>query len=108
MGRGAVEPTGFEIVQVEAGGGLAVAPVTEATGDTVNSCAGNPATGEAVCVSNDTNVYTVSAPPANTITTLTSSANDFAGFSGGECENCGASDQFQQRQSGRHYHGIHP
>jgi hypothetical protein len=81
--------TGFEIVQVEAGGGPAVAPVTEATGDTVNSCAGNPATGEAVCVSNDTNVYTVSAPPANTITTLTSSANDFAGFSGGECENCG-------------------
>jgi len=88
-GAWAVARTGFEVVQVETGGGPAVAPASIATTDAVNSCAGNPATGEAVCVSNDTNVYTVSAPPANTVTTSTSSANIQAGFSGGDCYNCG-------------------
>lgn len=79
--------TGLEIVQIENGGGGPVAPVSIPTTDNVNSCAGNPATGEAVCVANTTHVYHISA--TNTVTTLTSGANTFAGFSGGDCENCG-------------------
>lgn len=79
--------TGIEVVQVETGGGPVVPPVAITTTDGVNSCAGNPATGEAVCVANDTNVYHISA--TNAVTTLTSGASAFTGFSGGECENCG-------------------
>jgi hypothetical protein len=48
---------------------------------------GNPATGEGVCVANDTNVYHISA--SNTVKTLTSSANTTTSFSGGSCHNCG-------------------
>ena len=82
--------TGFEIVQVETGGGPAVAPVAKATAGTVNSCAGNPATGEAVCVDNGTTVYHVSSVAAgNTVTTLTSGSNGDSSFSGGECSDCG-------------------
>jgi hypothetical protein len=79
--------TGFEVVQVEAGGGPAVPPVSIVTPDDINSCAGNPATGEAVCVSNGASVYHVSA--SNAVTALTSGTTGLSGFSGGTCENCG-------------------
>lgn len=82
--------TGAQIVQVETGGGPAVPPVSVALPDYINSCAGNPATGDAVCVANDANVYHVRGVGAtNTFTALTSGANNYAGFSGGSCLNCG-------------------
>ena len=79
--------TGVKVVQLETGGGPVVAPTTVPTGQIVNSCAANPATGEAVCTANDTTVYTLTG---STLTnTLTSSSNTSASFSGGTCRNCG-------------------
>lgn len=80
---------GFEVVQLETGGGPVVAPVTIPTAGVINSCAGNPATGQGACVDNGTGVYLID--PTNTVTKLTSGANRFASFSGGTCENCGIS-----------------
>lgn len=79
--------TGIEVVQLETGGQPPFTPVSIPTTALVNSCAGNPATGEAVCVDNGTGVYHLDA--SNNVTKLTSSANSYAGFSGGSCENCG-------------------
>jgi hypothetical protein len=59
---------------------------TFTTPGAVNSCAANSVTGEVVCTENGTNVDLING---TTLTTLTSSADDFAGFSGGSCENCG-------------------
>ena len=82
--------TGIEISQVETGGGPAVANATLPTTGDVNSCAGNPATGEAVCVDNGKGVYHITGVGStNTVTNLTSGATGFASFSGGSCENCG-------------------
>lgn len=81
---------GAQIVQIETGGGASVAPVSLPLPDYINSCAGNPATGEAVCVANDKNVYHIKGVGnTNTFTSLVSGASGFAGFSGGSCENCG-------------------
>jgi hypothetical protein len=75
--------TGIQVVPLEGGG----APVTIPTTATVNSCAANSNTGQVVCVGNDTTVYIING---KTITaTLASSADTFAGFSGGICQNCG-------------------
>jgi len=79
--------TGIQVVQLETGGGPVVTPVSLTTPNPVNSCAGNPATGEGVCVANNTDVYHLST--TNAVTTLTSGANATTSFSGGECENCG-------------------
>jgi hypothetical protein len=79
--------TGIQVVQLETGGGPVVTPISVTTPNAVNSCAGNPATGEGVCVANNTDVYHLS--PTNAVTTLTSGANALTGFSGGSCENCG-------------------
>lgn len=79
--------TGIQIVQLETGGGPVIAPTSITTAVAVNSCAGNPATNESVCVSNDNHVYHLNS--ANSVTTLTSAANLSTGFSGGNCENCG-------------------
>jgi hypothetical protein len=57
-----------------------------ATSGGVNSCAANSATGEVVCTENTANVDVISG---GTLTTITSGANSYAGFSGGDCENCG-------------------
>ncbi|HEY7389212.1 MAG TPA: hypothetical protein VH640_11930, partial [Bryobacteraceae bacterium] len=65
--------TGFKKVQLETGGGPAIAPVSFSTADEVNSCAGNPATGEGVCVANNTSVYHISA--TNSVKKLTSSSD---------------------------------
>jgi hypothetical protein len=79
--------TGIRVVQVEAGGGAPAAPVSVPTPSTVNSCSANPATGEAVCVANNTDVYTLTG---STLThTLHSGSTGFTSFSGGSCENCG-------------------
>jgi hypothetical protein len=78
---------GIEVVQLETGGGPAVPPVSISTTDAINSCAGNPATGESVCVANNNHVYHLSS--SNVPTILTSGANGSTGFSGGSCTNCG-------------------
>ena len=62
-------------------------PTSIATSAIVNSCAANPATGEAVCVANNTNVYTINGITITNI--LTSGSNSSAFFSGGSCQNCG-------------------
>jgi len=80
--------TGIQIVQLETGGGPVVPPASVSTGsDEINSCAGNPATGESVCVANNTKVYHLNS--ANVATPLTSGASGFTSFSGGSCLNCG-------------------
>jgi hypothetical protein len=77
--------TGIERVPLEGGD----TPRVFATTGNVNSCAANSATGEVVCTENNTNVDLISGPTATAVTTITSSSNDEAGFSGGDCFNCG-------------------
>jgi hypothetical protein len=57
------------------------------TTNVTNSCSSNPATGQTVCVANNTDVYLISGTALNT--TLTSGSNTLASFSGGSCNNCG-------------------
>jgi hypothetical protein len=77
--------TGIQVVPVELGG----IPTSVATApDVINSCSSNPATGETVCVANNTAVYTLTGAAIN-LPILHSGSNAFAGFSGGTCENCG-------------------
>jgi hypothetical protein len=62
---------------------------TVATANITNSCSSNPATGQTVCVANNTDVYLITG---TTLTnTLTSGSNTTASFSGGSCNNCGVS-----------------
>jgi hypothetical protein len=77
--------TGIERVPLEGGD----APHVFTTTGNVNSCAANSATGEVVCTENNTNVDIISGPTATAVTTISSSANDEASFSGGVCFNCG-------------------
>ncbi len=79
--------TGIQVVQLEAGGGPAISPVSIPTSANVNSCTANPNTNVAVCVDNGTGVYVING--SSLTATLKSGANGFAGFSGGSCENCG-------------------
>ena len=58
-----------------------------ATPHVANSCSSNPATGQTVCVANNTDVYLITGTTLNT--TLTSGSNATVGFSGGSCNNCG-------------------
>jgi len=75
--------TGISVVPVEGAGTATSLP----TAGRVNSCSSNSETGETVCVDGNTDVYLLTG---STITnTLTSGATKLAGFSGGECENCG-------------------
>lgn len=60
---------------------------TIATPNIVNSCSSNPATGETVCVANNTDVYRITGTSLNSV--LTSGSDTFAFFSGGSCMNCG-------------------
>jgi hypothetical protein len=75
--------TGVQVVPIEGGG----SPSSIATAGVVNACSSDALTGETVCTANNTDVYTITGTTLNS--TLTSSANRFAGFSGGSCENCG-------------------
>ena len=77
--------TGLTAVQIE--GGAATTSIT--TPNVVNSCAGNPATGQVVCTGNNTDVYLISGSPPALTNTLTSGLTGIASFSGGSCNNCG-------------------
>lgn len=68
-------------------GGALGTGTTIATPNVANSCSSNPATGETVCVGNNTDVYLINGTTLTT--TLTSGSNTTAGFSGGSCNNCG-------------------
>jgi hypothetical protein len=74
---------GVQAVPLEGGG----SPVSISTPNTVNSCSSNPATGQTVCTANNTDVYLINGTTLST--TLTSGSSGLAGFSGGECNNCG-------------------
>jgi hypothetical protein len=89
-------PVGVKVVQVETGGGPVVPPALVGTPGTVNSCAANPATGEAVCTENSSNVDIIKGSTLSA--TLTSASNYLSGFSGGDCNNCGvAMDSLNNR-----------
>jgi hypothetical protein len=74
--------TGIDEVSLE---GTSVSK-TFATPGIVNSCAANSTTGEVVCTENTANVDLIIG---STLTTIASGSNGYAGFSGGDCENCG-------------------
>jgi hypothetical protein len=76
--------TGVFVKNIE---GTLSAGTTVATANTANSCSSNPATGQTVCVANNTDVYLISGTTLSA--TLTSGSNGTAGFSGGSCHNCG-------------------
>jgi len=75
--------TGVQAVPIEGGG----SPVSIATSAAVNSCSSNPATGQSVCTANTTAVYLITGTTLTT--TVNSSSNASASFSGGTCFNCG-------------------
>jgi hypothetical protein len=78
------DATGVVVKNIE---GTLGAGVTVPTANVANSCSSNPATGQTVCVANNTDVYLITG---TTLTnTLTSGANASASFSGGSCLNCG-------------------
>ncbi len=58
-----------------------------ATPSVTNSCSSNPATGQTVCVANNTDVYLITGTTLNTM--LHSSSNQTASFSGGSPRNAG-------------------
>ena len=76
--------TGVALVQIE---GTGITPTLIPTANPVNSCSSNSGTGQTVCVANNTDVYLINGPTLTS--TLTSGGSGFAGFSGGDCTNCG-------------------
>jgi hypothetical protein len=76
---------GITAVPIEGGG----SNTSISTANIVNSCAGNPATGQVVCTANNTDAYLISGSPPALTNTLTSGLTGFASFSGGSCSNCG-------------------
>ena len=74
--------SGIEEVPLEGTG----TPQNFATPGVVNSCAANSVTDEVVCSENNTNVDIIKG---TSVTTITSGSNVSAGFSGGDCNNCG-------------------
>ena len=75
---------GIWVQNIEGSVGLAV---NIPTPHIPNSCSSNPATGQTVCVANNTDVYLITGTTLNT--TLSSGSNALASFSGGTCNNCG-------------------
>ena len=82
-------PIGVEVAPIEtkAGVGTGGAPSSITTAHVVNSCSSNSATGETVCVANNTDVYLITGTTLKS--TLTSGATSTGSFSGGSCQNCG-------------------
>lgn len=75
--------TGIETLPIEGGGSAAAI----ATPNAVNSCASNSTTGQTVCTSDVNDVYLITG---STLTsTVSSGADQYTGFSGGDCETCG-------------------
>jgi hypothetical protein len=81
--------TGVIVAPIETSSGLGTggSPTSITTKNIVNSCSSNSATGQTVCVANNTDVYLITGTTLNS--SLTSGATGLASFSGGSCENCG-------------------
>ena len=81
--------TGINVVPIESKSGLGTggSPALVATAHAANSCSSNSATGQTVCVANNTDVYLING--TTLASTLTSGANSTMSFSGGDCQNCG-------------------
>jgi hypothetical protein len=75
--------TGIQAVDIELGS----SKTSIVTPNVTNSCSSNPATGQTVCVANNTDVYLISGTTLTS--TLTSGSTGTASFSGGSCQNCG-------------------
>lgn len=75
--------TGVRFVPVEGTGSA----IQISTPNGVNSCSSNSVTSQTVCTANNTDVYLLTGSTLNT--TLKSSSNGTASFSGGGCNNCG-------------------
>jgi hypothetical protein len=78
-----------KVVPIETSSGLGTggAPTSITVGNVPNSCSSNSATGETVCVGNNTDVYLINGTTLTS--TLTSGATSSQHFSGGTCQNCG-------------------
>jgi hypothetical protein len=78
--------TGVFVKNIEGAPGPAA---TVETANIVNSCSSNPATGETICVANNTDVYRITGTTLNA--TLTSGSDALLIFpdGGGGCNNCG-------------------
>ena len=81
--------TGIAAVPIETSSGLETGgPATLIkTPHVANSCSSNSATGQTVCVANNTDVYLINGTTLSS--TLSSAATSTQGFSGGSCMNCG-------------------
>ena len=75
--------TGLNVVQLEPTG---VAPIPVSTPGVVNACSASPS-GQAVCTANNTDVYVLNGSTVSN--TLSSGSDTVAGYSGGQCMNCG-------------------
>ena len=80
---------GVEVAPIETKSGIGTGGASSniITPNTTNSCSSNSATGQTVCVANNTDVYLITGTTLNS--TLTSGATGSESFSGGSCENCG-------------------
>jgi len=72
-------------------------PARVSTPNTPNSCSTNSVTGETVCVANNTDIYLLTGTALTK--TLTSSSDTTAGFSGGDCQNCGVAVNSTRNQA---------
>lgn len=82
-------PVGVEVAPIETKSGIGTGgpPTNVTTASTVNSCSSNSATGQTVCVANNTDVYLITGTTLNS--SLKSGATGRESFSGGSCQNCG-------------------
>ena len=80
---------GISVVPIETSAGLGKGgpPTDITTTKLVNSCSCNSATGQTVCVANDTDTFLITGTAISR--TLTSGATGSQRFSGGLCMNCG-------------------
>jgi hypothetical protein len=89
LGNWGSSRTGINVVPIESKSGLGTggSPTLVATPKVANSCSSNSATGQTVCVANNTDVYLING--TTLASTLTSGATGTQAFSGGSCSNCG-------------------
>lgn len=89
LGNWGGSTTGIAAVPIETTSGLGTGgtPTQITTPHVANSCSSNSATGQSVCVANNTDVYLING--TTLASTLTSGATASEGFSGGSCMNCG-------------------
>jgi hypothetical protein len=89
LGNWGGSTTGIAAVPIETSSGLGTgaSPALIATPNVTNSCSSNSATGQSVCVANNTDVYLING--TTLASTLSSGATSTQSFSGGSCTNCG-------------------